>query len=185
MTMPGMGPTPYIYIPLPPAVKELRLNDMWLARWSDADELPRGAPVNYVYALLYMGDKGYVIREKGTENWRSLEGAVEGESAEAWLKREAPARTGLTVGTTALIGFLECRPTKFNTEFPAGSFAVRPLYVVVAKKVADVPDDSPYERRRLPLNEHLAVMRNRYPEIREHMDAAAGRYVQMRAKGEA
>lgn len=185
MTMPGTGPTPYIYFPLPLAVKELRLNDMWLARWSDADELPAGAPVDYVYTLLYMGDKGYVVREKGTENWRSLEGEVKGESAEAWLKREVPARTGLTVGTTALVGYLECRPTKFNTEFPAESFAVRPLYVVVAKKVGEVPDNSVYERRRLPINEHLAVMRNRYPEIREHVDDAAGLYVRMRAKGEA
>jgi hypothetical protein len=187
MTMPGPGggPMPYVYIPLPVAVKELRLNDMWLARWSEANELPKGAPVNYVYTLLYMGDKGYVVREKGTENWRSIEGVVEDESAEAWIEREIPARTGLTVGKTALVGFLACRPTKFNTEFPAGSFAVRPLYIVVASKVGETPDDSAYERRRLPMNEYLVVVRNRYPEIREHIDEAAGRYVRMRAKGEA
>lgn len=185
MTMPGGGPMPYVYIPLPPAVTELRLNDQWLARWSDADTLPVGAPVTHVYALLYMDNKGYVFRPRGTERWGTVEGEVRGERAEQWLKREVPARTGATVSKIALVGFLECRPTKFNEEYPPETIAVRPLYIVVAKKITDVPDDSPYERRRLPLNEHLAAMRNRYPEIRAHMDDAAGRYVKIQVTGEA
>ena len=187
MNLPNMGPGPtrYIYFPPEPGVKELRLNDMWLGRWSDADELPEGAPVIYIHALLYMGDKGYVVREKGTEHWHTIEGEVSGEDAETWIKREVHARTGATVGKMTLIGFLDCRPTKFNTEFPADSFAVRPLYVVVATKVDETPEGSGFERRRLPMNEHLAVMRSRYPEIREHIDAAASRYVKMRATGEA
>lgn len=186
MTFPGAGaPMPYIYVPLPASIKELRLNDLWLGRWADADELPAGAPATHLYALLYMGDKGYVIREKGTDRWRGLEGELGGDAPEAWLKREVPARTGLTPGKVVLIGYLECRPTKFNTDFPADGYAVRPLYVVSAKKVADVPDASVYERRRLPMNEHIAAMRNAYPEIREHIDQAVDRYIRLQATGQA
>jgi hypothetical protein len=62
---------------------------------------------------------------------------------------------------------------------------VRPLYIVIAKKVDDVPEASGYERRRVILNDYLTAMRNRYPEIRAYMERAHDRYLTMRAKGEA
>lgn len=185
MTIPSMSDIANMYRPLPLAVKELRINDQWLGRWSDADELPEHAPVGYVYATLYSGDKGYLVRPRGTQDvWAAIDDETAGEDPETWLGREVPARTGLQIGQLVLVGFLECRPTKFN-DVPKETIQVRPLYIVIAGKVDDVPEASGYERRRVILNDYLTAMRNRYPEIRSYMERAHDRYLTMRAKGEA
>ena len=184
MTIPSMSDIAQMYRPLPLAVKELRINDAWLGRWSDADELPEHGPVGYVYATLYSGDKGYLIRPKGAEVWAAIDSETGGEDPETWLRREVPARTGLGIGKLILTGFLECRPTKFN-DAPKGTIQLRPLYIVIADTVENVPATSTFERRRVILNEYLAAMRNRYPEIRSYMEKAHDRYLTMRAKGEA
>lgn len=184
MSFPGMADLQSIYIPRPAFVRELNLGDAWRARWIDEHELPENAPVNYAYAVLYMGDKGYVSREAGAEKWGMVEGSIEGETADAWLKREVPARTGATIGKVVLLGFFECRATSHNADFEAGAITVRPFYLVSAKKVADLPEGSGYERRRLPLNEHLKALRQRYPELYDYVGQAADRYIEGRAKGE-
>lgn len=184
MSFPSMADLQSIYIPRPAAVKELNLSDAWRARWVDEQELPANAPVNYAYAVLYMGDKGYVTRAAGAEKWGMVEGPIEGETADAWLKREVPARTGATIGKTVLMGFFECRATSHNPEFEAGAITVRPFYIVAAKKVADLGEGSRWERRRLPLNEHIKAMRERYPELYDYVGQAADRYIEMRARGE-
>ncbi|MCZ2110163.1 MAG: hypothetical protein LC118_11460 [Dehalococcoidia bacterium] len=185
MTIPSMSDIANMYRPLPLAVTELRINDQWLGRWSEADELPANAPVGYVYATLYSGDKGYLLRARGSQDvWEAVDGETGGEDPEAWLRREIPARSGLSIGQLVLIGFLECRPTKFN-DVPKETIQVRPLYLVIANRVDDVPGASGYERRRVILNDYLTAMRNRYPEIRAYMEKAHDRYLMMRAKGEA
>ncbi|HXU22564.1 MAG TPA: hypothetical protein VN697_00915 [Tepidiformaceae bacterium] len=173
-----------MYQPRPAFKKELNLNDQWRGRWIDEQELPEYAPVNYAYAFVMMADKGYVTRREDEQFWDTIEGAVEGESAEAFVRRAAKERMGATVGTLDMIGFFECRATSHNPDFAAGSITVRPLYLVVAKKVDDVPDGTGYVRRRLPRNEYMKAMRDRYAEIKDYVGMAGSRYVMLQAKGQ-
>jgi hypothetical protein len=185
---PGQIPTMQdmmnMYQPRPAFKKELNLNDQWRGRWIDEQELPEYAPVNYAYAFVMMADKGYVTRREDEQFWDTIEGAVEGESAEAFVRRAAKERMGATVGTLDMIGFFECRATSHNPDFAAGSITVRPLYLVVAKKVDDVPDGTGYVRRRLPRNEYMKAMRDRYAEIKDYVGMAGSRYVMLQAKGQ-
>jgi hypothetical protein len=169
-----------VYEPRWPGVKELNLADQWRARWVNEQELPDHAPVHYVYALLVMGEKGYALRETGANRWGMLEGLVGELSAEQFLKKAAKDRAGITLDEWALVGFLECKPTRHNTEFSADETTVRPFYVAVAKDVKDAPADSGFERRRFPLNEYVVAMRARYPELLDYLPAAFNRYAAMR-----
>lgn len=171
-----------IYEPRWPGVKELNLADQWRARWVNEQELPDHAPVHYLYGLLMMGDKGYAVRERGENRWGMLEGLAGNDSAEQFLKKAAKDRAGATVASAELVGFFECKPTRFNTEFTSDQTTVRPFYVVSAKSVADLPESSGYERRRFPLNEYAVAMRARYPEFMDHLTLAFGRYAVMQAK---
>jgi len=174
------------YEPRWPGVVELKISDQWRARFVDEQDLPPNAPVAYAYAILYMGDKGYVCREAGADRWGTLEGALDGkERAEAFVKRIAKERVGAVIGKLALVGFLECKATSHNPDYEAGAVTVRPIYVAVAKKVGEVAEGSGYERRRLPLNEHFKALRARYPELDDYFGKAAQQYAVMRAKGEA
>ena len=174
------------YEPRWPGVVELKISDQWRARFVDEQDLPPNAPVRYAYAILYMGDKGYVCREAGADRWGTLEGALDGkERAEAFVKRIAKERVGAVIGKLALVGFLECKATSHNPDYEAGAVTVRPIYVAVAKKVGEVAEGSGYERRRLPLNEHFKALRARYPELDDYFGKAAQQYAVMRAKGEA
>ncbi len=74
--------------------------------------------------------------------------------------------------------------TSLNPDFEAGATTTRPIYVLVADSVEDVPDESGFERRRLPLNEHITLMRGRYAEIEKYIAEAANMYAVMRARGE-
>lgn len=189
MTMPSGIPSlsdiAAMYQPRPMAMTELNLSDDWRARWIDEQELPENAPVNYAYAVVMMGDKGYVTRTRGGSVWGTVEGAVEGETPAAFVHRAAKEQTGATIRTLELLGFLECRATSHNEQFSAGSITVRPMYLVVAKSIGDLPGGSGYEKRRLPMNEYLMALRGRYPELMEHFGQAGQRYAIMRAKGEA
>ena len=189
MTMPSGIPSfadiAAMYRPRPLAVKELNLSDDWRARWIDEQELPENAPVNYAYAVVMMGDKGYVTRGRGTSEWGTVEGTVKGEAPEAFVKRAVKEQLGATVRSLELLGFLECRATSHNEEFPAGFTTVRTMYMVVAKSIDDLPAGSAYEKRRLPMNEYLMALRGRYPELADYFGQAGQRYAIMRAKGEA
>ena len=163
-------------------VKELNLADLWRAKWVDEQELPENAPVHYVYALLLLGDKGYAVREAGANRWGMIEGLVGERSVDEFLEQELKARAGATIGQAEMVGFLECKATRLNPDFPAGHLTVRPLYVVAAKTVADTPPNSGYERRRFPQNEYAVAMRARYPEIIDYLSQAFGRYAVMQAQ---
>ncbi len=184
-----MGPSPAEmarYKPRAPVgVVELNLNDQWRATWVDADELPEDAPVISAYALVYKGDKAYVTRPRGSqETWRSIEGNLNpGETAEDAVKRMAWEMMGAKLGHIELIGFLECKATQYNQDFPRGSITVRPLYLTAASEIDDVPDDSNWERRRLRLNEYSQALRTRYPEIDEYIVKAMQRYSVLQASG--
>jgi hypothetical protein len=177
---PGVG----VYEPRWPGVKELNLADQWRARWVSEQELPENAPVHYLYALLLMGDKGYAVRESGGNRWGMIEGLAGDLTADAWLKQALKEQAGATLGRAELVGFLECKPTRFNTEFSKDQLTVRPLYVVAAKSVADVPEGSRFERRRFPLNEYVVAMRARYPELLDQLTQAFSHYAVMQAKAQ-
>ena len=169
------------YEPRWPAVKELNLADQWRARWNDEPELPDGAPVQHIYALLFLADKGYAVREPGANKWGMIEGSPGDLTASEFLKASAKS-IGATIGNTELIGYFECRPTRHNTEFKAGDTVVRPLYVISAKAVKDVPEGSPWERRRFPQNEYMVAMRAHYPQLLEQLTKAMGRYAVLQAQ---
>lgn len=185
MTFPGMPPMGSIYIAPPAATKELNLNDEWRGRWVDDDELPQGVPVIYAYALVYMDDRGYATRPVGVENWGMVELPVTSAKPETEIKQAVKDQTGGTVAKLVPTGYLECVATSHHSTLEAGAVAVRPLYVAVLKSIKDLGREAPYQRRRLPMNEYVAAMRERYPEIRPQVSDAASRYVAMRAKGEA
>lgn len=173
------------YEPRWPGVRELNFADQWRARWVDEQQLPPSAPVHIAYALVLMGDKGYATREKGGPKWEMIEGETGSASVEAFLKKALKERVGAIAARTDLVGFFECKPTRHNTEFPAETVMVRPMYVVVAKKVDDLPAASAYERRRFPMNEYIVALRARYPELADEVGLAANHYGVLRAKGEA
>ncbi|MGH2633575.1 MAG: hypothetical protein ACRDG3_09215 [Tepidiformaceae bacterium] len=182
--IPSMQDMMNMYHPRPAFKTELNLSDQWRGQWVDEQELPEYAPVNYAYAFVMMGDKGYVTRREDDTYWDTLEGAVEaGESAEKFVRRAAIERMGATVGTIEMIGFFECRATSHNPDFEAGSITVRPLYLVVAKKVEDLPAGSGYARRRLPRNEYMKAMRDRYAEIKDYVGMVGSRYMVLEAQG--
>lgn len=177
MTFPaGPESAVHYYEPRWPAVVELNLSDEWRARWNDEPLLPRDAPVDYVYVIVWMGDFGYVTRSVGEQVWRTVEGAPEpGEKPLAYARRAAREQAGAT-GQVELVGFFECKATSHNPAFPPGTVRVRPLYFIVAKRVKDLGRESPFERRRLPLNEHMKALRQRYPEFETYLGKAAGLY---------
>jgi hypothetical protein len=173
-------------MPDPPGVREIRLGDAWLARWSDSNELPKDVPASAVYAAVVMDGKGYIARRKGDSAWQSIEGTPEpGEKPETALKRLLKERMAATVARADVIGFLECRATSFHPTLPAGAASVQPIYLVVAKTVGNMAPDSPWERRRLPLNEHIAVLRLAYPQYEEYFAKTVHLYAVLRARGEA
>ena len=173
------------YEPRWPGVRELNFADQWRARWVDEQKLPVGAPVHVAYAVVLMDDKGYATREKGAAKWEMLEGEVEGGEPEAFLKDLLKQRLGGTAARLDLVGFFECKPTRHNTAFQPDDVTVRPVYLVVAKKIVDLPATSKYERRRFPMNEYMVALRARYPELADAVGLAANRYGVLRAKGEA
>ncbi|MCL4240655.1 MAG: hypothetical protein KJ048_04820 [Dehalococcoidia bacterium] len=173
------------YEPRWPGVLELNLHDQWRARWVDEQELPANAPVHWAYGMVCMGDHGYATRAKGAAKWEMIEGPTGDGAPEAFVKAAAIERMGATTGRLELIGFFECKATRHNTEFQQGTITVRPFYLVVAKKVADLPDGSGWERRRMRMAEFMVAMRARYPELEDYVGKCASRYAVLRAKGEA
>jgi hypothetical protein len=184
MVIPGMDKFNF-YQPPHVGVRELNLSDAWRARWFDGDGLPGGAQVAYGYAAVFCDEKGYVTRPAGTEPWGIAEGPLEpGEKPLAWVKRAALQQVGASGGQVELLGYLECRATTHNPDFAPGTVTIRPLYMVVAKTVKDIGKSSGYERRRLPLNEFGAAIRNRYPEIVECVVKTLDRYVILARTGQ-
>jgi ADP-ribose pyrophosphatase YjhB (NUDIX family) len=185
MVMPDMGSMP-VYEPKWLGVREINLGDLWRAKWVDTDELPANAPVKLVYGVVFAADKGYVTRRKGESVWNVLEAEVaKGEKPLDCAKRAAFEQFGAKAQRVVMVGYLECKATSHNPDEEAGTVSVRPVYSVAASKVEDVPDESGYERRRMPMNEHGRALRARYPEFAEYLAQATESYVLARVKGEA
>jgi hypothetical protein len=185
MTFPDLGGSQNFYVPDALGLKELNLNNDWRGRWFAQDALPPDAPVDYAYAAVLMGDKGYVTRPRGETVWRTVEGTIAGERPEAFLERAVKEQIGATIARSEMLGFIECRATQHNPDVLKDTVRMRPLYLIVAKKFDDLGADSPFERRRLPMNEYLLAVRNRYPELSDEFGEVAQRYAVLRAKGEA
>ena len=187
MAFPGMdtgGVT--IYFPPPPGAMELNFGDEWRARYVSGEELPKGIPATYGYALLVLDEKGYVVRSRGEDGpWGTIEGDfLAGEKGPAWAKRVAKEQANATPARSELVGYLECRATSHNPDFPVGATTVRPIYLIIAKQVKDLGPSAAYERRRLPLNEYTMAIRTRYPELHNYMVPAVDVYLTLRARGE-
>lgn len=183
MTIPNIDFT--AYEPRWPGVPEINFGDRWRARFVDGEQLPPGAPVSHIYALVLMGERGYVTRPRGDAPWRTVEGATSGEETpEGALKRLAREQTGALAGKAILVGFLECKATSHNADFPAGAVTVRPIYLFSVRKIGDLPGGSPFERRRLPLNEYAPAVRSFHEEIAQYLALGLDRYLVMRARGE-
>lgn len=165
---------------------ELNLGDEWRARWVEAEPMPDGVPALHVYGVLLMDDKGYVVRERGSEaRWGTIEGPpAPGETPEAAIKRLAKDQANATAARLEMMGYLDCRATSHNGSYPKDTRAVRPIYLFPAKQVKDLGSTAPFERRRLPMNEYMVAIRNRYPEIDDYLPKAVERYMVLRAKGE-
>lgn len=184
MGYPGMENMTF-YSPPPPGVVELNLGDAWRARFVVEDTVPAGIPMDYGYALLVLDDRGYVVRPAGEATWGTLEAPAEpGEKAAAWAKRVVKEQANATVARADLLGYLECRATSHNPDFPPGATTVRPIYRVVAKAIKDSGPGAPFERRRLPLNEYAMALRTRYPELHHYLVPGLNDYIAMRARGE-
>ncbi len=175
------------YQPRWPAVIELNLEDQWRARWVEEETLPPGAPVLFAYGVVFHNERGYAVRRAGSdEPWGTLEVSVPFGSDPAQAVSEAARRQlGALPRLTSLVGFLECKATSQNPDFPAGTITVRPVYLVVARALEDLPDDAGWERRRFPLAEFMKVLRRRYPELATYLGEAGQKYLVLRSRGEA
>ena len=178
-------------IPLPPmpethfhGTMEIILEGHWRAVYVEEEEtLPDDRPALHAYACVVRGDYGYVT-EKGDEGWQIVEGEVgEGESAEEFVARAAHEQTGATISQTLLVGYLDCEATSSNQRYENHFRAIRPVYVAVASEVGPVPDDSPYHRRRLPMNQFQNELRKRYPSIEKHLLQGLSRYMILERTG--
>jgi hypothetical protein len=184
MVFPG-GEHMNIYIADPYAVKELNLGNQWRAVWVEGGPLPADVAIIYGYAVVISEDKGYVTRLGGEERWGAVEGPVAGkETPAAFVKRAVLEQAGAAAGKAELVGYFDCKATSHNTDFPAGTRTVRPIYLFVATKMQDVGRGSAFERRRMPLNEFTKALRDHYPELQMTMTRAVDRYLVMQAKGE-
>lgn len=181
----GGGAPPNIYFPPAVGQKELNLSDDWRGLWVGEPELPAGIPVLYAYGMVLMGDKGYVTRRAGDSVWATVEGETNGVAPEKFVKAAAKEQVAATVRSMEMLGYFECRATSHNADFPAGAVTIRPFYLIVAKQVGDLAKDSAFEKRRLPANEYMMALRQRYPELAEQLSIAGQRYAVLRAKGEA
>lgn len=167
-------------------VYELNIGDAWRAVWESAEELPQDAPVYHARAVVFHDERGYVTRTSDSATWGTVQGDLEpGEQPEAFVKRAALEQTGAVIKSTHLVGFLECKATRYNPNFEAGQVTVQPLYLAVARTVKDVPEGSPYQRRRLPMNEFMRALRVAHPELERYLSEAGQKYAVLRAKGKA
>lgn len=175
------------YTPRWPAVRELNLNDEWRARWVAEEVLPPSAPVLFAYGTVFSGERGYAVRPAGSDQpWGALEVSVAlGEDPAAAVASAAQERVGARSLQTVLVGFLECKATTQNPDFPVGTITVRPIYLVVAAEIGDLPEGSPWERRRFPIADYLRVLRTRYPELDAYLGEAGQRYLVLRSAGRA
>ena len=148
--------------------------------------LPADVPVSALYAAVVMDGKGYLTRPKGESVWRSIEGSPKpGEKTDAAIKRLLKTQMAATIERTELIGFLECRATSFHPTQAAGDASVQPIYLLVAKTMGNMGTNAEWERRRLPLNEHIVALRLGYPLFEGYFGKTADRYAVLRARGEA
>lgn len=184
MAFPGMDNLP-AYRPRFVGRHDLNLGDQWRAHHVDEVELPEDAPVARFYALVAKGERGYVTRRKGDTAWHVVEAEYDATKPLADALADAVyAQTGGRVTGSFMSGFLECKATQHNRDFAEGLVTVRPLYFVAVDEVEDVPDESGFERRRLPMNEFANAMRQYYHELHPYLLRAIDRYLIRHAKGE-
>ena len=185
MGIPGMNSTDNFHFePRWVGTRELNIGNAWRAMWVDDEPIPAEAPVLYGYVVVVSDGKGYATRRAGQTAWRTVEGAAQAnEKPEAFAKRVAHEQTGAATGKAVLIGYFECKATSYNPDFPVGTATVRPVYLFVATKMQEIGKESGFERRRLPINEYVRVLRAGYPELQDSLTTALDRYIVQQAKG--
>lgn len=173
------------YTTRPNWTRELNFEDQWRARWVEEDELPEDAPVNYAYALVMRKGRGYVTRKSEDDSWRAVETAMEvRDDPEAMVREAVFQQTGATASHVFLTGFFEAKATKLNPNFEIGAVRIRALYAVAADTVEDVPGESEFKRRRLPINEFNETLKKQYPEMLPHFRKAVNDYLIKETNGE-
>lgn len=175
-----------IYIPDPLGVREHKLGDDWRAVYTRQGEIPDGVKVDHAIILLFMNGRGYVFRESESDTWGTIEDAPnDGEDVEAFVTRVTAEHAGATLRLQEISGFLDCKATSHNPNYPVGSRVARPLIIAAASEMEDQRPGGKYMRRRLPANEYIAIIRKKYPELQGYMGDAINRYLILNARGEA
>lgn len=165
-------------------VIEINLGDEWRGVYEEG-EPPEGTPVLFAIGILVKKDKGLLVKKITADRWSILEGIPEkDESTDAFLKRIAEEHAGVSTNKILTLGHDNLKATRHNTEYELGTQAVRTFSLVIAETVGQIPEDSEYTRRRVPLSEYAVTVRQRYPEFTKHLGKALDQYVIMRAKDE-
>lgn len=174
------------YVPPPPGVREHNLGDLWRGVWVAGSDIPEGLPLDHTYILLFMAGRGYVVRESESETWGTIEMKPnEGEKLDDFVKRVLSEEFGATLKTHIVTGYLDCKATSHNPDYPAGTRTLRPMVIASASEMADQRPNAKYARRRLPANEYIAMMRQKYPELQAYFGDAINQYLILNARGEA
>ena len=165
-------------------VTEINLGDEWRGVYEEG-EPPEDTLVLFAIGILVKKDKGILVKKTTEVQWNILEGIPEkGESTDAFLKKIAEEHAGVSVNKILTLGHDNMKATRHNTEYDLGTPAVRTFSLVIAETMGQIPEESEYTRRRLPLSEYAVAIRKRYPEFTKHLGKALDQYIIMQAKGE-
>jgi hypothetical protein len=165
-------------------VIEINLGDNWRGVYTEGAP-PKNVPVLYAIGILVRKEKGFLVRKTAEDFWNVLEGnPVKGEQTDTFLSRIAEEQAGIDIDRIITLGFDDLKATRHNTDYEIGTQAIRTFSLVIADTVGQIPEESGYTRRRLPLSEYAVAVRKRYPEFTKHLGKALDQYIIMRAKNE-
>ena len=165
-------------------VFEINLGNNWRGVYTEGAP-PKDVPVLYAIGILVKKEKGFLVKKTVEDFWNVLEGNPEkGEQSDTFLSRIAKKQAGIAIDRILTLGFDDLKATRHNTDYEIGTQAIRTFSLVIADTVGQIPEESDYTRRRLPLSEYAVAVRKRYPEFTKHLGKALDQYMIMRAKDE-
>jgi hypothetical protein len=159
---------------------EKKFPDETLAMWESTD-LPAGANVAHVTLYPYRGER-VVLPWKDGRPVLPEGDAVEGETAEATVRRVALEQCGISALDFTHLGHFRCRATVHSRLQPAGTVTYRVLYGLDVSDLADFPAAPGFERRIVLQRDLLALIRDRYFELSKEYLEALDQFVLARAR---